>query len=426
MHWNVLVFPGGSEIGLEICNALRDCKEVTLISAGMDISNHAPYVFPEHHILPSIEHDNWIDALNRLVDERSIDYIFPAYDDVIVALATHRDQIRAKLVTSPTDTCLISRFKSRTYAALADVVPTPTVYCDPGQIDRFPVFAKPDRGQGSQGTRLIENEADLREKVKPGDIVLEYLPGEEFTVDCFSDRSRGVLFAGGRCRLRVRNGISVATCAAEDPEFFRIAEAIQSRIPFHGAWFFQLKRDREGVLKLLEVAPRIAGAMAFHRAYGINFPLLSLYEQERMPVQIMRNNGVIQLDRALVNRFRHDLSFDTVYVDLDDTLVLRGAVHTQLVAFLYQCINAGKTIVLITKHAGNLEETLERRRIRQLFDRIVHLRSDEEKADHIDARDAILIDDSFSERKRVHERTGIPTFDCSMLELLLDHKNHGL
>ena len=77
MHWNVLVFPGGSEIGLEICSALRDCKEVTLISAGMDISNHAPYVFREHHILPSIEDDSWIDELNKLVDERGIDYIFP-------------------------------------------------------------------------------------------------------------------------------------------------------------------------------------------------------------------------------------------------------------------------------------------------------------------------------------------------------------
>ena len=129
---------------------------------------------------------------------------------------------------------------------------------------------------------------------------------------------------------------------------------------------------------------------------------------------------------GLWSRFHHDLSFGTVYVDLDDTLVLRGAVHTQLVAFLYQCINAGKTIVLLTKHAGNLEETLERWRIRQLFDRIVHLRAGEEKSDYIEARDAILVDDSFSERKRVHERTGIPTFDCSMLELLLDHKDHGL
>ena len=42
-------------------------------------------------------------------------------------------------------------------------------------------------------------------------IVCEYLPGEEYTVDCFSDREHGLLFAGARVRRRTRNGISVNT-----------------------------------------------------------------------------------------------------------------------------------------------------------------------------------------------------------------------
>ena len=33
---------------------------------------------------------------------------------------------------------------------------------------------------------------------------------------------------------------------------------------------------------------------------------------------------------------------------------------------------------------------------------------------------AIFIDDSFRERLDVHERVGIPVFDCSMLSVLID------
>lgn len=35
---------------------------------------------------------------------------------------------------------------------------------------------------------------------------------------------------------------------------------------------------------------------------------------------------------------------------------------------------------------------------------------------------AIFIDDSFAERREVAEACGIPTFDLSMLELLLDDR----
>jgi hypothetical protein len=60
--WRVLVFPGGTEIGLEINKSLRDCKEVELFSAGDDVSNHAPFVFRHHHFVPSIrEAGGWSD-----------------------------------------------------------------------------------------------------------------------------------------------------------------------------------------------------------------------------------------------------------------------------------------------------------------------------------------------------------------------------
>lgn len=422
--YNVLVFPGGTEIGLEVQRALGQCKDIRLYSAGLADSNHAPYVFARHFELPSIHDAAWIERLNALIDEHGIDYVYPAYDDVLVSLSANAQRIHAGIVASPPATCRLTRSKSATYTRLRHVLPVPKHYDGPEFVDRYPVFVKPDEGQGSQGTHLVHDEPQLRSALaaEKDAIVLEYLPGEEVTVDCFTDREAGLVFCQGRQRLRVRSGISMHSRPAHDDAFRRYAEAIGRELTFYGAWFFQLKRALSGEYKLLEIAPRVAGTMALHRVLGVNFPLLSIYEHERVPISIMTNDAAVEIDRALVNRYRHNISYNTVYVDLDDTLVIHEKVNTDLVRFLYQCINLGKRLVLLTKHGAELSIILQTHRLTGIFDQLIHLRKTEAKADHIGSTDAIFIDDSFSERKAVRDRLGIPTFDCSMLELLLDER----
>jgi hypothetical protein len=423
--FRVLVFPGGTEIGLEINSALRWCKEVQLFSAGLAISNHASYVFAHHTEIPSIHKPGWLEALNELIVRQGINYVFPAYDDIIVALAENADRVRATIVTSPLETCLITRSKSQTYHALSDIVPVPRIYEPSVPIDRFPVFVKPDKGQGSQNTHLVHDNEQLATVLRRDAtaLVLEYLPGEEYTIDCFSDRDDGLLFCAGRERTRTRSGISMSSHIVSMPEFRDFAMAINRKLKFHGAWFFQLKKDTSSHLKLIEIGPRIAGTMALHRVLGVNFSLLSLYEQKRMPIRIMTNSLQVDIDRALVNRYHHNVFYTTVYVDLDDTLIFKGVVNTKLVAFLYQCINEGKKLMLLTRHTMDIKQTLLSYRLSGLFDEIVRVPPrPANKSQYIIEKNAILIDDSFSERYTSHTELGLPTFDCSMLEMLMDDR----
>lgn len=422
-RWRVLVFPGGTEIGLEIWNALRQCKEVVLHSAAADVSNHAPYVFTRHFVLPSVHEPGWLEALNALVERLRIDYLFPAHDDVIAALAVEAPRVRARVVSSPPETCLVARSKRRTYRALQGVVPVPDVYAADA-VPAFPVFVKPDRGQGSQGTFIADGPDELQ-RLNPDPertLLVEYLPGDEYTVDCFSDRQAGLLFSQGRRRIRTRSGISMHSRPVHDPAFSDYARAIASQLSLHGAWFFQVRRDRRGVLKLLEVAPRVAGTAVVSQVRGVNLPLLSLYEQERVPVEILLNEADVEVDRALINRYRHTVAYRTVYVDFDDTLILRGGVNLDLVRFLYQCVNRGIRLVLLTRHAADIHASLRRHRLDSLFDDVVQMSREANKAEYITEREAILIDDSFRERLAVGQQRGIPTFDCSMVEMLQDER----
>jgi carbamoyl-phosphate synthase large subunit len=423
--YGVLVFPGGTEIGLELRRALANLKEIRLAGAGSELDRHGPFAYRNWRTVPSVGAAGWIDALNAVVDELAIDAIFPGHDDVLLALAEHADELRAGVVTSPVETCRITRSKRATYELLGDAVPVPHVFAGPRDVTEFPVFAKPDRSQGSQGAVTVADEAALAAAVAAGsDLIMELLPGTEHTVDCFSDRERGVLFARARARERTRAGISMATRTEPTTDLVeRHARAIAERLELHGAWFFQLREDRHGEPRLLEVAPRVAGTSALHRVLGVNFPLLSLYEHLRMPLRLAPNDIEVRLDRALVNRYQHDLEYGHVYVDLDDTLLIGDAVNTRLVALLFQCINAGRRVVLITRHAEDVETTLARHRLSGLWDEVVHIRDERvEKAEHIRERDAILIDDSFRERLAARERLGIATFDSSMIELLIDDR----
>ena len=423
--YGVLVFPGGTEIGLELRRALADLKEVTLAGAGSEQDRHGPFAYRCWRTVPSVGADGWIDALNSVIDELRIDVLFPGHDDVLLALAEHAGELRAGVVTSPLETCRITRSKRATYELLGDAVPVPHVFADAAAVTDFPVFAKPDRSQGSRGAVAVSDARALAAAVAAGsDLIMELLPGREQTVDCFSDRERGVLFARARERERTRAGISMATRTEPADELVvQHAGAIAERLELHGAWFFQLREDSRGEPRLLEVAPRVAGTSALHRVLGVNFPLLSLYEHLRMPVELAPNDIEVRLDRALVNRYAHDLSYRHVYVDLDDTLLVGDAVNVRLVAFVYQCVNAGRRVVLITRHAQDVDATLGRFRLSGLWDQVIHIEDPGvEKADHIAEPDAILIDDSFRERRVARERLGIATFDSSMIELLWDER----
>jgi hypothetical protein len=150
--------------------------------------------------------------------------------------------------------------------------------------------------------------------------------------------------------------------------------------------------------------------------------LLSIYEHERIPISILTNPGHIEIERALINRYCHRYEYSVVYIDLDDTIILNGQVNIDTIRFVYQCINRGIKVKLITKHSGNLLDTLKRFRLEGIFDEVIHLNNDQKKADYIIDKGAILIDDSFSERFNVHYEKGIRTFDSSMIEALIDER----
>lgn len=418
----VLITPAGTEIGREIFSSLRYEKSVQLILAGADYDNHARYIGSDYFILPGVNEEGWLEVLQAFIKHQSIDFIFPAHDDVLLAYAIHQDKIDAKVIAPDRETCVITRSKLRTYHAVSDLIRVPACFENIDSIPQWPVFVKPDCGQGSQGALKIADRMALEHHLKhhPDLLICEYLPGEEYTVDCFTQTGKGVLFCQPRTRERVRAGISMASCNVDIPGISEIAEALSNRLNLSGSWFFQIKRAGNGELTLLEIAPRIAGTMALNRVRGINFALLSLYEHQGISVRLNALKGEFKISRALVNRFKTNITYSCVYVDFDDTLVVNNQLCLPLITFIFQCINKSIPCWLITRHAGDIHLALKKWRIENLFEGVINLKHNENKSDSILNPGAIFIDDSFRERQDVSQVRGIPVFDLSMLDMLLD------
>lgn len=419
----VLVFPAGTEIAFEIHHALRYSKFVRLYGA-TSVPCHADFVF-ENCVegLPYVDEPGLIDRLNQVIDEFAIDYVYPAHDSAVLTLTREQARLHAQVVTSALETVEICRSKNLTYDYLRGAEYLPRFYAGVEEIGEYPVFIKPSVGQGSVGARRVDSRAALEEALADGVeyAICEYLPGQEFTVDCFTDRHGALRYVGPRSRDRIRSGIAVRShFLPEDRRINEIAEDLNRRFRFNGAWFFQLKENGQGQFRLMEVAPRIAGTMGATRNRGVNMPLLTLYNMWGYDVDIIDNGNDLLLDRAFISRFQSGIHYENVYVDYDDTMVLRGQVNPELMAFLYQAKNQGKKLFLISKHVGDLYQELGRFCIHPgLFDQIIRLDQGESKLPYIQA-DSIFIDDSFAERRRIHEGCGVPVFDLDMIESLID------
>lgn len=421
----VLIFPAGSEIGLEIFNSLKYSHHVEVFGASGK-SDHASFVYEEDRYTEDalyVDQPDFIERFNRLLRMLRIEFVYPTHDTIANFLAGHQSEIDARVLTSCSESNRIARFKNKTYDLFRSFDFCPEVFAAPYCDLPFPVFLKPNDGQGGKGTCIAENQEDLRFYLgkTPDLLVTEFLPGEELSVDCFTDFNRKLLFIGPRTRERIQMGISFrSTAVGVTEEIERIAHSINKTVSLDGAWFFQIKKGRNGKFKLLEFAPRQSSTMGLYRHTGVNFALLSLFNAQGKPVEILQNNYSVQLDRCLHNRFKAAFGFRRVYIDFDETLIVGQHVHEYAMAFLYQCRNRGIHVVLLTKHRHSVQETLRTCGISEyLFEDITQISDSQEKWTFIDPDGAIFIDNYWFDRRAVKEKWGIPVFDVDGIECLL-------
>lgn len=420
---NVLIFPCGADNAIELYDSLRYSPHFDVYGATSQ-KDRSDLVYPPDRLLhlPFISEGDFISELNKLVASHRIDLIFATHDTVLLEMVKKRPEINAIVIGCDLHTAELCRRKDRLYEFLCgeDFIP------EWSQVAPIPFsgpyFLKPVDGQGGNGCRRLD---DKPSSIPSGHIVCEWLPGPESTVDCFTDRHGQLLFAGQRTRDIVKMGIAFKSHPVHSLKVRLIADALNERLKLRGLWFFQVKEDGQGNPKLLEVSSRISTTMGLFRIQGVNLPLLSAYDALGRDVRVIRQDFKIESERILRNVYRTDLCYSRIYVDYDDTLLIRGRVNEELMRFLYQSLNDGKEIVLLTRHEGDITAELAARRIcADMFSEIIHLPPDGDKMTFL-GPDSIYIDNMFHDREKA-AAMGIPAFDVDAVSGLgRPHRDAG-
>jgi carbamoyl-phosphate synthase large subunit len=108
----------------------------------------------------------------------------------------------------------------------------------------------------------------LGEKI-PTLLMMEYYPGEEYSVDVLADD--GVLVACvPRIRERIRSGITFQSLTKNNAEIISIVKRIVSELRIDNIVGFQFKLSKDGKPMIIECNPRIQGTMVASTLAGAN------------------------------------------------------------------------------------------------------------------------------------------------------------
>ena len=100
-------------------------------------------------------------------------------------------------------------------------------------------------------------------------MVMEYLPGMEYSVDVLADHGKIEYMIGRESNVVLASIPQEATLAKND-EAYKIAEEIVGSLKLDGNLDLDFKFDEQGHPKLMEINPRTAATMSIFAAGGVN------------------------------------------------------------------------------------------------------------------------------------------------------------
>ena len=189
----------------------------------------------------------------------------------------------------------------------------------------YQVCVKPSTTHGSRGFRLIGDQPSREDffTKKPKNynitieslcqildgpnfsdlLVMEYLPGIEYSVDCFA-RDTDFLCVP-RTRENVKEGICVSGKTVMNKDLIKASEKIYNQLNLSYNTNIQFKYDLHGKPKLLEINPRFSGTMEHCRAAGVNFVEVAIHEILNMKKLDYKVNWGVKMTRVWSEMFQN-------------------------------------------------------------------------------------------------------------------------
>jgi carbamoyl-phosphate synthase large subunit len=310
---HLLLTSAGTDSTIALCNGLRSYFGDEIRLAGVDVKPMVPCQRLLDHFeqVPPRKSPDLIPAILRLCRNLNVSHVWPLSTEDQALIARHRDGDLKNYTTicSSLSAIEIANDKIDLYEfARNRGLPVPR-YRIVDSLDTLraaaselgypgrPVVLKTARGAGAMGLKIIRSDVSgtemflsrLNRDVSlevvieqlqrmlswPRLLLMEYLPGEEFSVDVLLHRGT---WYGGVVRQRDESlfGLATNAVAVDRPDLLDLARtfALQIGLEYVNNIQFRVAKTREPMI--MEINPRVPGTIELSIAAGCNLPAVAL------------------------------------------------------------------------------------------------------------------------------------------------------
>jgi carbamoyl-phosphate synthase large subunit len=309
---HILVTGGGAPGAYGIIKALQLSSPIKISSCDLREQVIGKELADGFFTLPAGDHPDYIPALMSACKEHSIDTILPITTRELTPISAQKEALEQQgiiAIVSAHEALNVANDKGKLIQHLEACgirVPSYSLVenwqamqkaLKPYFEAKRAVVVKPAVANGSRGVRIIDPQRDAWEAYQndkpsslyissqeltalfegrqfPPTLVMDYMDGLEYSVDCLVEDGKPLLIIP-RKRLKINNGISVEGVVEQNREVIAYCRDILKSLKLHGPIGVQVKY-KDGQPYILEINPRLQGTSNALVGAGINLPQLAI------------------------------------------------------------------------------------------------------------------------------------------------------
>tara|TARA_B110000483_G_C18120433_1_gene513390 strand:+ start:369 stop:1313 length:945 start_codon:yes stop_codon:yes gene_type:complete len=263
------------------------------------ISKHAKIIVGEKWSSRNLEND-----LLKVIEKYKIQLLVSNSDPATLCHSKLRTVHEAAKNVSPIDkvnTCLSKNiFQKYCELNFLPIIPK-------AEEDEFPCFAKPAIGSASKGIRLILTKDEKKKFLKnqTEDFIFQkYIDGTEYTVDAYISNAKKICVISPRVRLSTSGGESVISQTINNEYIVKMSKDIINKLDLIGPVTIQFIQDKfNKKFYLMEVNPRLGGAVLASIEAGYNIPKIMLQDATNLKTDIILKGKEILMKRYFMEEY---------------------------------------------------------------------------------------------------------------------------
>ena len=312
----VLLSACGAQFAPGLVKCLKDNgeREIRVIGIDMHYDPTLDGLYDGIYEVPAASDSKYIDVILDICKKENVDVVLPFMSAELIPLLDRKadfDRLGIKVAVGDRKTIETTINKYNFYYFLKEQglkVPKFQVIkkaselkaaCEAVGYPEYPVCVKATELSGSRGIRMIDPsksrfdilfgekpnsfftsfedlQATLNERPEmPEMMAMEYLPGEEGSVDLIADHGKILYMAYRESNVNLAS-IPQAATLSYNKEAYDIAESVVKALELDGSADLDFKYDRDGKPVLMEINPRIAATMQIFKEGGLNLPYLRI------------------------------------------------------------------------------------------------------------------------------------------------------